>query len=105
MVNGKGVGVAHFYTGPPTAAAFNPVTRQWAAPNTRIWETFALAGEGVHSSTAESIALKAGLFKLTKQLLPAPINKSLIIATDCRSLVLALEKGPIKLKDPTLAHI
>ena len=105
VVNGKGVGIAHSYTGPPPATAFNPVTRQWAAPDTRKWETYALAGEGVHSSTAESIALKAGLFKLTKQLLPAPINKSLISATDCRSLVLALEKGPIKLKDPTLAHI
>ena len=105
VVNGKGVGVAHFYTSPPPAAAFNPVTRQWAAPDTRKWETHALAGEGVHSSTAEGIALKAGLFKLAKQLLPAPRNKSLIIATDCRSLVLALEKGPIKLKDPIIAHI
>jgi ribonuclease HI len=105
VANGKGVGVAHFYTGPPTAAAFNPVTRQWAIPDSRKWETYALAGAGVHSSTAEAIALKAGLLKLTKQLLPAPLNRSLIIATDCRSLVLALEKGPIKLKDPTIAHI
>ena len=105
VVNGKGVGVAHFYTGHPPATTFNPVTRQWAAPDTRKWETYALAGEGVHSSTAESIALKAGLIKLTKQLRPAPRNKSLIIATDCRSLVLALEKGPIKLNDPTLAYI
>jgi ribonuclease HI len=105
VANGKGVGVAHFYTGPPTANVFNPVTRQWASPDTRKWETFALAGAGVHSFTAEAIALKAGLHKLTKQLLPAPFNKSLIIATDCRSLVLALEKGPIKLKDPTISHI
>ena len=44
VVNGKGVGVAHFYTDPPPATAFNPVTRQWAAPDTRKWETFALAG-------------------------------------------------------------
>ena len=105
VIDGKGVGVAHFYTGPPPATAFNPVTRQWAAPDTRKWETFALAGEGVHSSTAESIALKAGLLKLTKQLRPAPTDKRLIIATDCLSLVLALEKGPIKQKDPTLAQI
>ena len=104
-INGKGVGVAHFYTGPPPATNFNPVTRQWAAPDTRKWETYALAGEGVHSSTAESIALKAGLLKLTKQLRPAPTDKKLIIATDCLSLVLALEKGPIRQKDPTLVQI
>ena len=28
VIDGKGVGVAHFYTGPPPATAFNPVTRQ-----------------------------------------------------------------------------
>ena len=105
VIDGKGVGVAHFYTGPPPATAFNTVTCQWAAQDTRKWEKFALAGEGVHSSMAESIALKAGLLKLTKQLRPALTDKKLIIATDCRSLVLALEKGPIKQKDPTLARI
>ena len=104
VVNGKGLGVAHFYTSPPPAVNFNPITRRWAALDTRKWETFALAGDGVHSSTAESIALKAGLLKLTKQLRPAPTDKCLIIATDCLSLVLALEKGPIKQKDPTLKN-
>ena len=56
VAHGKGVGVAHFYTGPPPATAFNPATRQWTAPDTRKWETYALAGERVHSSTVESIA-------------------------------------------------
>ena len=105
VVNGKGLGVAHFYTSPPPVANFNPITRQWTALDTRKWETFALAGDGVHSSTVESIALKAGLLKVTKQLRPAPTGKRLIIATDCLSLVLALEKGHIKQKDPTLTHI
>ena len=72
VANGKGVGVAHFYISPPPAVFFNPITRQWVAPDTRKWETFALAGDGVQSFTAESIALKAGLLKLTKQLRPAP---------------------------------
>ena len=35
VVNGKGVGVAHLYTHPEPVAHFNPVTRQWAAPDTR----------------------------------------------------------------------
>ena len=105
VANGKGVGVTHFYSSPSPVANFNPITRQWAALDTRKWETFALTGNGVHSITAESIALKAGLLKLTKQLRPAPTDKRLIIATDCLSLVLALEKGRIKQKDPTLAHI
>ena len=51
VTNGKGVGVAHFYTGPPTAAAFDPITRQWASPDTRKWETHALAGADIYSSS------------------------------------------------------
>ena len=49
--------------------------------------------------------MKSGLRKLAKQLRPNPMNKRLLIATDCLSLVLALEKGPINQKNPTLAHI
>lgn len=49
--------------------------------------------------------MKTGLLKFTKQLRPAPTGKRLLIATDCLSLVLAVEKGPIKQKAPTLAHI
>ena len=49
--------------------------------------------------------MKSGLRKLAKQHHPNPINKRLLIATDCLSLVLALDKGPINQKDPTLVHI
>ena len=49
--------------------------------------------------------MKAGLSKLATQLRPNPENKRLLIATDCLNLVLALEQGPINLKDPVLAHI
>ena len=68
-------------------------------------KTFALSGEGAHPFTAECLAMKTGLRKLAKQLHPAPLYKRLLIATDCLSLVLALEKGPVNQKDPLLAHI
>ena len=105
VVNGKGVGVAHLYTNPEPVRRYDPVTRQWNAPDTRKWEIQALAGEGVHSYTAECLAVEAGLSKLAKQLRPNPRGIRLLIATDCLSLVLALERGPINLKDPVLAHI
>ena len=102
VVNRKGVDVAHLYTSPALVVKSNPAFQLCAAPDIRKWETFELSGEGVHPYTAESLAMSAGLRKLAKQLRPAPLNKLFLIATDCLSLVFALEKGPI---NPILAHI
>ena len=105
VVNGKGVGVAHLYTSPAPVANLNPAIQQWAAPDIRKWETFELSGEGAHPFTAECLAMKTGLRKLAKQLRPAPLHKRLLIATDCLSLVLALEKGPVNQKDPLTSEV
>ena len=59
------------------------------------WTEKAPAGNCTDPYATESLAVKAGLTRITKMRRPGPNKKELIVFTDSQGLTTALQKGPL----------
>ena len=63
------------------------------------------AGNWTDPFATESLAVKAGLAKITTMRRPGPNKKVIIVYTDSQGLITALQKGPVRQRDEQLASI